>query len=348
LRIACVYSGSIYAAWAVSDAIPLTLKAMGHEVLDLPQGRTNSRPWPSRLAEINACDVLIFSGPEHWFVSEHWFPEMVKKVVKPRLAYYHESQFRPDRNFPFKDMLPLFDHHFYPAIQDAESMSDHAKGRCHFLPFGADTAMFHPIPCKACKGRGTKNGSVLAADGNTVAGALICDTCKGSGIDLSFRGVMFGFIGMLYEKRKAFINRLGEVCTLPPEVSILCGNVGVNDLEGPNYFESAKRLALNYNRILCFVNLPSLSQLAVTKVVETMACGCCVLTPELMGQAKANMKHLKSLYWYKDDPKQLNDLLMEAFRHPEKCVKMGLEAAKEVAAKHSVRQRLEEMLEWLT
>jgi hypothetical protein len=73
--------------------------------------------------------------------------------------------------------------------------------------------------------------------------------------------------------------------------------VQVLELGGVNPRKTAELYAENIRKIKVFVNLPTLSQLAVTKIYEVAACGTPLLTPEV-----ADMRNLESLpvLTYKD------------------------------------------------
>jgi hypothetical protein len=83
-----------------------------------------------------------------------------------------------------------------------------------------------------------------------------------------------GFIGLLYPKRQAFLAELKK-----HGVNLITGNVQVLELGGVNPRKTAELYAENIRKIKVFVNLPTLSQLAVTKVLEVLACGTHLLTP---------------------------------------------------------------------
>jgi len=59
------------------------------------------------------------------------------------------------------------------------------------------------------------------------------------------------------------------------------GNIQVHDLGGVRVRETALLYADNLRQIKVFVNLPTLSQLAVTKVYEALACGTFLITPAI-------------------------------------------------------------------
>jgi len=346
LKICVIYPGSLYSAWSVSDGIPRTLTAMGHEVLDFAQGRTGKANWWDRLDAINKADLVIMSGPEHFCKNPglEQFKQAIKFITVPKFGVYHESMLRADQNFPFPELLDSFDHHFYPAIQDAEALSNRAKDRCTWLPFGVDTTVFEPWACPHCHGSGGKKAMITGPAGK-MAGTELCPICHGACIDITLKTIPFGFIGLMYGKRKVFMDKVAQVYDLP--VELICGNVVIQDIEGLNPFMTARRLAWNYNRMMCFVNLPSLSQLMVTKVTEVMACGVCLLTPRLEGQGVRNMKgfdHGKNILFYRDDPKDLVAVMRGVMKNPEMAQQIGKEAAKSIREHHSLKDRMEELL----
>lgn len=90
------------------------------------------------------------------------------------------------------------------------------------------------------------------------------------------RDIDTGFIGLLYPKRIAFLEKLKAA-----GLNLRCGNVAVTGFEGFDQDASVRLYAKTLQRINVFVNLPTLSQLCVTKVTEAVACGCMVFTPQL-------------------------------------------------------------------
>ena len=96
-----------------------------------------------------------------------------------------------------------------------------------------------------------------------------------------------GFIGLLYAKRVEFLKGLAPHLN---GTRLVCGNVQVLELDGLNPRKTAELYAENIRRIKVFVNLPSLSVMAVSKIYEVLACGTPVLTPEI-----SEMENLKSL-----------------------------------------------------
>jgi len=338
LRIATVYPAGIMSAWSVADGIPRTLRRMGYEVLDLPRGRWGQPA--ARVADLNECDLIIVSGAEHVLAKDRFGfwdevsrEDWLTKVKAPKAAWYHESFTREDENTDFTALRPLLDFHFFPAVQDAETYCQPHFGvpdRCHYLPFGADTEIFKPNLCPQCR-----NGPP-ASD---------CITCLGVGTLPSGKDVDIGFIGSLYGPRLTYLDRLRPHLK---GVSLLCGNVAVQDIEGPSPEETALRLAGNYRRIKVFLNLPSLSQLLVTKAVEVMACGTFLLQPALGAAAGKNMElfaHTRHLVYYRHTNLGfLAQILREFMERDLDREVIAAAGCKEVREKHSLRLRLEELL----
>lgn len=110
-----------------------------------------------------------------------------------------------------------------------------------YLPFGVDTTVFRPDP----KQPRTRDA---------------------------------GFIGLVYPKRQEFLAKLRPLLN---GTKLSVGNVQVLEVDGVNPQRTAELYALNLRSFRLFVNLPTLSQLAVTKIYEALACGTPVITPRI-------------------------------------------------------------------
>ena len=175
-----------------------------------------------------------------------------------------------------------------------------------YLPFGVDTEIFHPDPNQP-------------------------------------RTRDAGFIGLVYPKRQEFLAKLRPLLN-GTEFSV--GNVQVLEVDGVNPRKTAELYAENLRSFKVFVNLPTLSQLAVTKITECLAAGTLLLTPKLKGDAAANasaLKHGEDLFYYDaDDPKDLARQIRTALdSYPADVAACG---AREVAAKHSLEMRAKTLL----
>lgn len=336
MKLAVAYPGGIEAAWSLSDGITRTLRKMRHSVIDMPAGRPGYSGF--RTEDLHSIDLVIVTGLEHFQRNPSFgFNLEVWKTLKvPKFAWYHESFFRDDVTFNFRDLEPLADEHFFPAVQDAEMFNARhfgAHGRCHWLPFGADTDVFKPEDCPVCgTGLSSREG---------------CARCGGTGWAESQKSIPIGFIGMLYEERQAFIRALSSHVK-SRAVRITIGNVVVKDIEGVDHEATVKRLAANYRKINLFLNLPAKSRLLVTKVVEVMACGTALMTPYLTRDAMKNTepfehgKHL--LYYQKNHVGGVNQLLEKYVEDEIGREVMAQAGCREVHEKHSLRVRMEEML----
>lgn len=370
LKVVVIFPGTVTAAWSVSDGIVNTLRKMGHQVRDFPRGRPSCpilRP-----DDLKDADLILASGFEHLsrdqrlspfddrYVSiAHW-----KKVKALKVAWYHESARRPlDAPIAavWKGIEPLIDQHFFPAIQDAEMYDQphFANGRSHWLPFGVDTDVFKPEKCWKCKGRPQFIGAPrpvtdlpIANPGRIIPAVaegdllILCPECAGVGHVPTKKTVNIGFIGLMYGPRADYAAKLAQHLH---DVQIVTGKVEVVDIDGYPFEENAHRLAANYRRIKIFFNFPAMSQLLVTKVYEIMACGTMLVTPYVTGAGEHNLdvfEHTKHLVYY--DPNNLafiNQVLREFQERDTDREFMALRGMREVHEKHSLRLRLEQMLQ---
>jgi len=151
------------------------------------------------------------------------------------------------------------------------------------------------------------------------------------------------FIGLLYPKRQAFLKELKA-----QGVNLVTGNVQVLELGGVNPRKTAELYAENIRKIKVFVNLPTLSQLAVTKIYEVLACGTPVLTPKIermdnfgdlpvafyesTAQACAHQLAISGIYFKKGNCSALYAERMKSHRLELRC-EVLLSALKEIGAK---------------
>ena len=184
MKIAVVYPSAHGAAWGLSDGLVHTLRLMGNLVLDMPQNTylPETVSWWKRMGEINQGDLLIISAPEYACWDRLYsgfdnqgndlprFSDLMAQVMVPTFGLYCETREREGFTFQFSDISGLFDHSFFPAMQDVEEMDPLLKDRCHWLPFGVDTTIFYP-----------------------------------KGVP---RTVPLGFVGSVYSKRKAFLDAM--------------------------------------------------------------------------------------------------------------------------------------------
>ena len=349
MKIAFLWCGAITAGWSAGDGLANALRKAGHLVLGFPRGRQEC---PALSVEaLNKADAIIVSGPEHIlrahvkgdgpngynFTDDELTIYDWKHAVKPpKIFMYHESNHREDQTFGFEDYLTYGDYHFFPAIQDAETYDqDHfAKERSFWLPFGIDTDVFHPVLCHACK-----DWRVLKTN---------CKLCLGSGFMSNPKDVEVGFVGLRYPKRQLFIERLAEHMKRGRDPNLVIGHSQVLDMTGPAWLDQANRLAMNYRRCMVFLNMPSYSELLVSKVAEVMACGTFMLTPIQEGRAQPNCNqftHGKELAYY--SPTNLPFLVQtmrEFVEREELREQIALAGAAKVREKYSLKVQIPEIL----
>jgi len=145
------------------------------------------------------------------------------------------------------------------------------------------------------------------------------------------RDVEVAFIGLLYEKRARFLQEVKEHLGNSVSIRVCPGNILVTDLDGINITASTKLLADQYRRIQVFVTFPSLSNVLVAKILESMACGCTLVAPK-------QPVHLEKYYSY-ETPAECARQIKRAITNP-----IGTCAAKE-AAKHSMESRFETLFQ---
>jgi hypothetical protein len=145
------------------------------------------------------------------------------------------------------------------------------------------------------------------------------------------------FIGGLYTKRREALKRWG--------IGLRVANVGIQGTGGLLLTESARAYADALRNIKIFVNLPTLCDHVVLKVLESLACGCAVVTPLTTSGAAAEnyrvFQHKVHLLYYEDDPRDcLRMTEDEAFRKA-----VAREGQREVIAKHDLCFRCQKLLE---
>lgn len=142
MRIACFFPQSLYSAWSVSEGLVDTLRRMGHEPVACPidpNTKSLSRSQYPSLEQLNECDGVLVSGPEHInkFLTA-LYPKW-NDVKVPMVAWWHETVERSDYGMlDYKRTNARYSKVFTPAAQDEQ------YGMTH-LPFGVDVDMFHPI-----------------------------------------------------------------------------------------------------------------------------------------------------------------------------------------------------------
>lgn len=128
-------TAAVGSAWCCAEGIVSELRAMGYRVAD--GGNPHASQLPA--ATLREADLIILGAPE-WFARplQLRYGAVWSGLRARKAAWYAESFHRDDRDFDFNTVRGLADHHYFPAIQDAEEFGG------QWLPFGVDTAMFRP------------------------------------------------------------------------------------------------------------------------------------------------------------------------------------------------------------
>ena len=351
LNIAVFYPKTPFAAWSICGGIVDTLKRMGHTVIDAPTPPNPNRDSiPVHLIErikadlptieaLNKCDLIIVSGPEHiacWIDCCYGVYEWKNAVTTVKAGMYHESQNRSDGGeIDFTQVGWVSNFHFFPAAQDAEFFDqEHLyKDRCWWSPFAVDTSIFKPH----CYGLNLTIDDVITGKGGTI---------NSGPSDKKYDTL---FLGSIYGLRAKWLEQLGQF-NHPP---IKIGRCHYEDANGADIRKIAEMMAEDIRRAKVFFNLPPLSMLDVTKVMEVMACGTFLLTPEMPTLHRAHLNNVlftDKVHLERYDPRlkaqvarRLNEWQKpENEAEREKIARAGCE---EVHAKHSLEVRLTWLLD---
>jgi len=260
LRVALFYPVNLGAGWYACGGYRAALARMGHDVIDCPLPGNQVR-WVEQvrralptIEKLNSCDVVLSTYHEY---VQPWLKEIYgwdawARLKTPVVARFDESMDRDDLGLSARmgELLQWADQWSFPTCQDAR------RYQGEWIPYGADTGMFSPIP-----------------GGRTASGAdRIYD---------------LAFIGTMYPSRVQYLERLSQ--QISDNVTFLCGPVVVQDLGGIDLIGSTGLLAKNYRRIKVFFCLPGIASMILAKVFDVLACGTFVMAPKLYGEATENM-----------------------------------------------------------
>lgn len=305
MKIVCFYGDNPLASWMLSRGMPAVLRRMGHEVIEIPTLGT-AQVTQSDVDRINKpipndTDLILVSGPEYLLSWIRKFYPQWDKLKIPKACWFHESSVRDDRTCDFSKITPWFDFAFMPNKQDAEQY----KGI--YLQIGVDAEMFCLSPY------------------------IIKATAYSNNIPEK-RDIDCAFIGTVYEKRRAFLQAMVPYLKgLRPKI----GQALVQDLDGVNLVKSVELLASEYRRIKILLNLPTLSNVLVSKILEASASGCLVLTPFPV--------HADVGVPYVADPRALAEAIRTYANHPEVAAKQAKEHRELVLKNHRMESRLEDI-----
>jgi len=147
------------------------------------------------------------------------------------------------------------------------------------------------------------------------------------------------FIGLVYPKRAEFLEKLKPHLR---GINLLVGNIQVHDLSGVCVRETALLYADNLRKIKVFVNLPTLSQLAVTKVYEALACGTFLITPAITEYK--NFENLQAHFYDGNKPEKLAESIRFCLEQEEQRVEATRQCCEQVHQLHRLELRCEVLL----
>lgn len=330
MKIACIYPRSLFSAWSVSEGIVDTLRRMGHEPLNCgidQQAKQFKRSDYPSMDELNACDLIIVSGPEHIgkFVRAI-YPEWDKVKTKKAL-WWHETIERADYGKLDVDGIKTLGDVFYtPAAQDE-------KFGLTWLPFGVDTEMFKP--CWVYDNvhfQQSADWKHEACGENHIFGPHHCPLDRR--FDSGKRDIDCAFIGLVYGPRQEFLKKLTPHLG---DIKLTIGNCQVQDLSGVNIRKSVELYASELRRCKVLMNLPSLCRHTVTKIFEGAACGALVLTDRVEDE-----RNLVDSAVYYETPEQCAERLRRFVS--EGCTILSQTNCEEVHKNHRLDQRLSVIL----
>lgn len=283
MKIAAFFSDSPFASWGQSRGFAAVLRRMGHEVVDIPvpPSKQVTRSQVQRINKpIDDCELVLVSGPEHlkdWI--NQFYPHWAK-LKAPKVGWYHESfHAREDYQICYQNFEGIFDYHFFPDKDDAE------KYKGEHLSLGVDTEMFRPSDAYQDTGDGEHWDAKKVEALNYVN---------------PHRDIDSAFIGLMYPKRQRFYEEL-KPHLKGINLKVANGNVLVHGLDGLDVERTAKLMAETYRRIKVFVTFPSVCNVMVAKVLESMACGCYLVATEQSGiqnyASYSDAKHCAKEIW---------------------------------------------------
>lgn len=326
MKVALFYIHNVLACHYALGGYKETLERMGHEVIDCPfpgnavQNIDEVRKTLPTIEQLNTCDGILATYHEYahpWLAAIYGF-EAWSKLKPPVIARYDESMDRGDLQLPARmpELLRWAKYHFFPAQQDA------VKFGGIWLPFGADTTIFHLL-----RRFQTEKG--------------FRETVPNE------KKYEIGFIGTLYQERMVYIQQLAP--HIGPDVIFHCGNAFVQDLGGIRERESTELLAENYRQIKIFYCLPCKSKLIVEKIFEVMACGTFVMFPRLAGAAAENLSIFKDrehVVYYDHGYVAENAVQLKYFlKHDEERERIARAGGELVRSKYTLEAMLNAMLD---
>ncbi len=206
-------------------------------------------------------------------------------------------------SFDRKDVRPFEAVRGYASHHFFPALNDANTQGGVYLPFAADTTIFRPLP------HITKNSRL-------------------------------GFIGVVYEKRQKFLDELRPALERIG-VTLDVRQVVIHKGGEVSQLHSAQMYAQVVQRNELFLNLPTMSNLWVSKIVEVMACGVPIITPKV-----SEPQLFENAGYY--DPYDLDGLVHQVEQSlklgPSTLAMCGRDAYLEVLERHTIEARVEKIL----
>lgn len=155
-----------------------------------------------------------------------------------------------------------------------------------------------------------------------------------SGVEKS---IDVAFLGSLYGKRSEYIKQIKFPITFIPPVAA----------DTPE--KSSQLIADVYSSIRIFVNLPSLSQLIVTKVTEVMACNTLVIQPHINHPSAVKNEsffkdHEDLIYYPPNNPNSIIEILGYLNFNPTEIARIADNGFKKVTSMFTLELQLKQIL----
>jgi hypothetical protein len=309
MKIALFYPRNIYASWYALGGYVEALTRMGHEVLDAPVPGNVIVPGVQHptIDALNSCDAILSMYHEYMqpWLEAFYGLETWSKLKPPVIARFDESFDRNDLLLPHRwpQLKEWAKYYFFPAHQDAKRFGG------EFLPYGADTTMFHSP-------------------------------------ETAEKKYEIGFVGSMYPLRMSYLDQLSQ--SLPDTLTFQYGQAIVQDLSGFRAVDSTNLLAKSYSEVKIFFCLPPMSRLLVCKLFEVMSCGTFMMYPKLPGDARRNNevfedgKHL--VYYAHGRTLDNADQIKYWLTHDEEREAIARAGQEFVHANFTLEQMLEKLL----
>lgn len=296
MKIVCFYGDNPLASWMLSRGMPSVLRRMGHEVIEIPTLGT---------AQVTQSDVERINKP---------IPEDTDLILVSGPEYLLSW---------IKKFYPQWDKLKMPKACWFHESSVRDDRTCDFskiTPYFDFAFMPNKDDAEQYKGIHLQIG---------VDAEMFCPHND----EFQHREIECAFIGTVYEKRRAFLQAMA------PRMNGFRFKVGqalVQDVDGVNLVKSVRLLASEYRRIKILLNLPTLSNVLVSKILEASASGCLVLTPE--------PRHCDVGVGYKATPEMLAETIKCYRDHPDWAATAAREQRERLLRDHKLEHRLEDII----